>query len=166
MDPNAEEKNTLDAGNAETRRLDKDARRVKNWKRWGPYLSDKPVGDGARGPLPRRLVVGFFPPRPTPAPGPTPGARTAFSGARTASVACGSRSPDPSVDRAGVEHVRIRSVRRERTDGPNHRAVRNTLHLSMKEPGRPPVRPNPERHHGAGDIRRVFFLDQWLEQQG
>jgi hypothetical protein len=27
--------------NAETRRLHEDARRVKNWKRWGPYLSER-----------------------------------------------------------------------------------------------------------------------------
>src|SRR5437588_10892218 len=25
----------------EARRLDEDARRVKNWRRWGPYLSDR-----------------------------------------------------------------------------------------------------------------------------
>src|SRR4030088_2671218 len=27
--------------NSEARRLDEDARRAKNWKRWGPYLSER-----------------------------------------------------------------------------------------------------------------------------
>jgi hypothetical protein len=26
---------------SEARRLDEDARRAKNWKRWGPYLSER-----------------------------------------------------------------------------------------------------------------------------
>jgi hypothetical protein len=34
---------TTDAG-AETRRLDEDARRERNWKRWGPYLSERQWG--------------------------------------------------------------------------------------------------------------------------
>src|SRR5215212_4690726 len=29
------------ASNVEAHRLDEDARRVKNWKRWGPYLSER-----------------------------------------------------------------------------------------------------------------------------
>jgi hypothetical protein len=30
--------------NAEQKRLDEDARREKNWKRWGPYLSERQWG--------------------------------------------------------------------------------------------------------------------------
>ena len=29
---------------AEARRLDEDSRREKNWKRWGPYLSERQWG--------------------------------------------------------------------------------------------------------------------------
>src|SRR5687768_10940064 len=32
---------TLSAGDAEQRRLAEDARRLRNWKRWGPYLSER-----------------------------------------------------------------------------------------------------------------------------
>ena len=31
-------------GGAESRRLDEDARRESNWKRWGPYLSERQWG--------------------------------------------------------------------------------------------------------------------------
>ncbi len=35
---------TADSRNAETRRLEEDERREKNWKRWGPYLSERQWG--------------------------------------------------------------------------------------------------------------------------
>ena len=44
LDPLRETLRRLDPKLAEVRRLLEDARREKNWKRWGPYLSERQWG--------------------------------------------------------------------------------------------------------------------------
>ena len=77
---------------AEAERLEQDARRERNWKRWGPYLSERQWGtvreDYSRG----RRRAGTTSRTTTPAAAPTAGARTACSASPTASAGCASRS--------------------------------------------------------------------------
>src|SRR5262249_4461893 len=40
----ADSSSTPEKHSAETRRLDEDARRERNWKRWGPYLAERQWG--------------------------------------------------------------------------------------------------------------------------
>ena len=70
----------MDADDAESRRLAEDARREKNWKRWGPYLSRAPVGHRPRGLLRRRRQLGARSPTSIRSAGPTAGARTGLLG--------------------------------------------------------------------------------------
>ncbi len=82
------------ASDPETVRLQEDARREKNWKRWGPYLSERQWGtvreDYSRG----RRRLGATSRTTTPAAAPTAGARTACWASATASA--GSASPSRS----------------------------------------------------------------------
>ena len=48
-------------GVAELARLDEDARRVRNWKRWGPYLSDRQWGTVREDYSPHGTAWNFFP---------------------------------------------------------------------------------------------------------
>jgi hypothetical protein len=49
------------AGGAESRRLDEDTRREKNWKRWGPYLSERQWGTVREDYSPGGSCWGYFP---------------------------------------------------------------------------------------------------------
>ena len=64
----------------ESVRLREDARREKNWKRWGPYLSERQWGTVREDYSPRRRRAGTTSRTTTPAAAPTAGARTACSG--------------------------------------------------------------------------------------
>ena len=44
--------------NAEARRLEEDAARTKNWKRWGPYLAERQWGTVREDYSPGRGVLG------------------------------------------------------------------------------------------------------------
>ncbi|MFN8601291.1 MAG: hypothetical protein U0842_12555 [Candidatus Binatia bacterium] len=48
-------------GVAELARLDEDSRRVRNWKRWGPYLSDRQWGTVREDYSPHGSAWSFFP---------------------------------------------------------------------------------------------------------
>jgi hypothetical protein len=73
--------------NAEQARLAEDEKRTRNWKRWGPYLSERQWGTVGRTTLPTARA-GATSPTSTRAPGPTDGARTASWGSRTGNAGC------------------------------------------------------------------------------
>ena len=60
--------NHLSPTDPESLRLQEDARREKNWKRWGPYLSERQWGTVREDYSRRRRRLGVFPARPRPQP--------------------------------------------------------------------------------------------------
>ncbi len=51
----------LKSTDAETRRLEEDSRRVKNWKRWGPYLAERAWGTVREDYSPHGTAWDYFP---------------------------------------------------------------------------------------------------------
>ena len=78
---------------AEARRLEEDAAAAKNWKRWGPYLSERQWATVREDYSPDGDLLGVLSRTSTPAAAPTAGARTACSASATASAACASPWP-------------------------------------------------------------------------
>ena len=61
MSPRRRIEETPAVGVAELARLDEDARRVRNWKRWGPYLSERQWGTVREDYSPHGTAWSFFP---------------------------------------------------------------------------------------------------------
>ena len=77
---------------AEHKRLAEDARREKNWKRWGPYLSERQWGTVREDYSADGNLLGLTFRTITRAAAPTAGAKTACSAFATAKAACASPS--------------------------------------------------------------------------
>ncbi len=78
---------------AEARRLEEDAGRLKNWKRWGPYLSERQWATVREDYSAGRKPVGELPPTSIRWRAPIAGAKTGCSASPIASAACASGWP-------------------------------------------------------------------------
>jgi hypothetical protein len=133
------------------------SRSRRNWKRWGPYLSERQWGtvredysaDGALGVLSRTT---------TPAAAPTAGARTACSASPTASAASASPSPSgtagPHPQGAPLRPHQPRGQPRRGREGVYYYLDSTPTHSYMKALYKYPQARVPLRAAGRGEPRR------------